>query len=157
MIVPHEVSTKAIKSLQQKIKSPFAKWSTFDVNKDVEKQILIVDKIGDLGKIYSYASFAYVGGGMRKERLHNTLEPAAFGIPVIIGPHFKTFQEAINLVHLGGIFTVRDMNDLENIFDTLSLNEQTRKKAGLINREYISKSVGASIRFINKIREIQTE
>ena len=155
VIVPHEVSTSVIESLQQKIKSPFAKWSTFDANKDVEKQILIVDKIGDLGKIYSYASFAYVGGGMRKERLHNTLEPAAFGIPVIIGPNFKTFQEALTLVNLGGIYSVRDMYDLEKIFDTLSLNEQTRKKAGMINRKYISKSIGASIRFINKMKEIQ--
>ena len=157
VIVPHEVSTKVIESLQKKIKSPFAKWSTFDANKDVKKQILIVDKIGYLGKIYSYASFAYVGGGMRKERLHNTLEPAAFGIPVIIGPNFKTFQEALTLVHLGGIYTVRDMYDLEKIFDTLSVNEQTRKKAGMINREYISKSIGASIRFVNKMKEIQTE
>ena len=157
VIVPHEVSTSVIESLQQKIKSPFAKWSTFDANKDVKKQILIVDKIGDLGKIYSYASFAYVGGGMRKERLHNTLEPAAFGIPVIIGPNFKNFQEALTLVHLGGIYTVRDMYDLEKIFDTLSLNKQTRKKAGMINRKYISKSIGASIRFVDKIKEIQTE
>ena len=126
-------------------------------NKDVKKQILIVDKIGYLGKIYSYASFAYVGGGMRKERLHNTLEPAAFGIPVIIGPNFKTFQEALTLVNLGGIYSVRDMYDLEKIFDTLSLNKQTRKKAGMINRKYISKSIGASIRFVDKIKEIQTE
>tara|TARA_B100000941_G_scaffold119981_1_gene84204 strand:+ start:1174 stop:2418 length:1245 start_codon:yes stop_codon:yes gene_type:complete len=156
VIVPHDVSAKVIESLEQKIKSPFAKWSTFNAKKDVKKQILIVDKIGYLGKIYSYAAFAYIGGGMRRERLHNALEPAAFGIPVIIGPHFKTFQEAVTLVDLGGIFTVRDMYDLENIFDILSTNEQTRKKAGMINRKYISKGIGASIRFINKLKEIQT-
>ena len=66
---------------------------------DVEKRILISDKIGELSKIYSYAAFAYVGGGLRK-KLHNTLEPAAFSIPVIIGPHFKTFKKQ-RLVGLG--------------------------------------------------------
>jgi 3-deoxy-D-manno-octulosonic-acid transferase len=108
-----------------------------------------------LNKIYSYASFAYVGGGMKKKRLHNTLEPAAFSIPVIIGPHFKTFQEAEALVDLGGIYTVKNKSELINIFDYLSLNEQTRKKAGIINRKYILKGIGASLRFINKLKEIQ--
>ena len=155
VIVPHEISPKVIEGLEKKIKLPYAKWSTFETNKDVKKQILIVDKIGELNKIYSYASFAYVGGGMKKKRLHNTLEPAAFSIPVIIGPHFKTFQEAEALVGLGGIYTVKNKSELIKIFNYLSLNEQIRKKAGMINRKYISKGIGASLRFVNKLKEIQ--
>jgi len=156
VIVPHEISTKVIESLEQKIKLPFAKWSTFDTIKDIKKQILIVDKIGDLGKIYSYAAFAYVGGGMRKERLHNTLEPAAFSIPVIIGPYFKTFHEAEALVRLGGIFSIKNESELTDVFDYISSNDQIRKKAGMINGKYISKSIGASSRFINKLKELHS-
>ena len=58
---------------------------------------MIVDTIGQLAKIYRYAKFAYVGGGMKKSGLHNTLEPAAYGIPVVIGEYFGKFQEAVLL------------------------------------------------------------
>jgi 3-deoxy-D-manno-octulosonic-acid transferase len=125
--------------------------------KDVKKRILIVDKIGELSKIYSYAAFAYVGGGFKKKKLHNTLEPAAFSIPVIIGPHFKTFQEAETLVGLGGIYSIRNKSELKNVFDNISLNDQIRKKAGMINGKYISKSIGASSRFINKLKELHSK
>ncbi len=156
VIVPHEVSRKVIGNLEKKIKLPYAKWSTYDTMKDVKKRILIVDKIGELSKIYSYAAFAYVGGGFKKKKLHNTLEPAAFSIPVIIGPHFKTFQEAETLVGLGGIYSIRNKSELKNIFDYILLNDQIRKKAGMINGKYISKSIGASSIFINKLKELHS-
>ena len=157
VIVPHDVSRKVIGNLEKKIKLPYAKWSTYDTKKDLKKRILIVDKIGELSKIYSYAAFAYVGGGFNKKKLHNTLEPAAFSIPVIIGPHFNTFQEAEALVRLGGIYSIRNKSELANVFDYFSLNDQIRKKTGMINGKYISKSVGASSRFINKLKEINKQ
>ena len=157
VIVPHEVSRKVIGNLEKKIKLPCAKWSTYDTMKDSKKRILIVDKIGELSKIYSYAAFAYVGGGFKNKKLHNTLEPAAFSIPVIIGPYFKTFQEADALVGLGGIFSIKNKSELKNIFDYILLNDQIRKKAGMINGKYISKSIGASSRFINKLKELHSK
>ncbi|MFL2587424.1 MAG: 3-deoxy-D-manno-octulosonic acid transferase [Flavobacteriaceae bacterium] len=156
VIVPHEVSRKVIGNLEKKIKLPYAKWSTYDTMKDSKKRILIVDKIGELSKIYSYAAFAYVGGGFKNKKLHNTLEPAAFSIPVIIGPYFKTFQEADALVGLGGIFSIKNKSELKNIFDYLLLNDQIRKKAGMINGKYISKRIGASSKFINKLKELHS-
>ena len=115
--------------------------------------MLIVDTIGELGKIYSYASFAYVGGGLKKKSLHNTLEPAAFSIPVIIGPYFKSFQEAETLVNLGGIFSVKNKSELTNIYNYLSFNDEVRKNAGIINGKYVLNSIGASLRIVNKIKE----
>ena len=103
VIVPHEVSRKVIGNLEKKIKLPFAKWSTYNTMNDVEKRILIVDKI-ELSKIYSYAAFAYVGGGFKKKKLHSTLEPAAFSIPVIIGPYLKLFKKQRPLLALGYLF-----------------------------------------------------
>ena len=153
VIAPHMVSTKIIKSLEKKIKLPYTKWSKYDKLKDGNKQVLIVDTIGELGKIYSYASFAYVGGGLKKKSLHNTLEPAAFSIPVIIGPYFKSFQEAETLVNLGGIFSVKNKSELTNIYNYLSFNDKVRKNAGIINGKYVSNSIGASFRIINKIKE----
>ena len=153
VIAPHIVSTKIIKSLEKKIKLPYTKWSKYDKLKDGKKQVLIVDTIGELGKIYSYASFAYVGGGLKKKSLHNTLEPAAFSIPVIIGPYFKSFQEAETLVNLGGIFSVKNKSELTNVYNYLSFNDQVRKNAGIINGKYVSNSIGASLRIVNKIKE----
>ena len=70
-------------------------------------QVLIIDTIGILTKIYSYADIAYVGGGFGNPGVHNILEPATFSIPVVIGPNYSHFAEATALVNLGGCITVK--------------------------------------------------
>ena len=153
VIAPHEVSQKSIVKLEKRISLPYAKWSSYDPKKDADKRILILDNIGQLGKVYSYAAFAYVGGGMKKRGLHNTLEPATYGIPVIIGKYFDTFQEALDLVELGGLFTVQSELGFKKIYEELTYDAQIRNNAGEINAKYISKSVGASQVIIDKIKE----
>ena len=105
-------------------------------------------------KIYSYADIAYVGGAFLKGGLHNTLEPAVFGIPVIIGPNYEGFKEAEELVKLNGIFPVRDKAEFTKLADKLILDSNFRLTAGDINVSYINKNKGASIQVMNHIRTL---
>ena len=151
IIAPHEVSKKSIKNLEKIIQLDFAKWTTYEATKDRDKPILIIDTIGKLAEIYSYAEFAYVGGGMKKNRLHNTLEPAAYGIPVIIGKYFDRFREANYLVKKGGFTSIKSSFEFITVFDQFIYDKDLVEKVGKINSEYILKSLGASKIIIGEI------
>jgi 3-deoxy-D-manno-octulosonic-acid transferase len=103
--------------------------------------------------MYSYATMAYVGGGFATG-LHNTLEPAVFGIPVVIGPKYKGFKEAEDLVSLGGIRSIRTQDELTQTINELYDSEDNRNMLGQINSAYISKNKGASAKIMNDITKL---
>ena len=152
VIAPHEIGKKSIENLEKRLGIDYAKWSSYDSEKDQKKSILIIDNIGQLGKVYNYASFAYVGGGMKKKSLHNTLEPAAYGIPVLIGKYFESFQEAKSLLRLGGLKSIKSRDEFENCFNDLVQNKSMRDSMGMINAIYISECIGTSKFIFNKIK-----
>ena len=92
VIAPHTIKNKHVEEIIEAIKKPVARFSELENIAIEDYEVLIIDTIGILTKIYSYADLAYVGGGF-VTGLHNTLEPAVFGIPVIIGPNFNGFAE----------------------------------------------------------------
>ena len=118
-----------------------------------EISVLVIDTIGLLTKIYSYADMAYVGGGFATG-LHNTLEPAVFGIPVIIGPEYHKFQEALDLVHQKGILVIKSLSDFERWMRQLLNDEEFRRNTGLININYINNKRGASVQIMKHIRTL---
>jgi len=144
IIAPHDVSSKSVKALEKKIKKPYAKWSSYNKKIDSNKSILIIDVIGVLTKIYSYASLVYVGGGMGKKGLHNILEPAIFGVPIIIGKNFSKFKEAFELVQKRSVFKVESKDDFVMTYKELFGYKNVRKKAGKINYNYVKDNKGAS-------------
>jgi 3-deoxy-D-manno-octulosonic-acid transferase len=154
VIAPHRIIPKDIERFQQSINKHSVLLSESSDNFSGEPQVLIVDRIGLLTKIYSYADIAYVGGAFLKGGLHNTLEPAVFGIPVIIGPNYEGFKEAEGLVKLNGIFPVRDKAEFTKLADKLILDSNFRGTAGDINVSYINKNKGASIQVMNHIRTL---
>ena len=105
--------------------------------------MLVVDTIGLLTKIYSYANIAYVGGGFATG-LHNTMEPAVFGIPIIIGPQFGGFKEAEDLVSSGGIIPVSNQERFDKTMENLINDPISIRKIGDINSNYINANRGAS-------------
>jgi len=151
IIAPHEVSKQSIKTLEKRISLPYTKWSNFNEDRDTDKAVMIVDTIGQLAKIYRYAKFAYVGGGMKQSGLHNTLEPAAYGIPVVIGKYFRRFQEAVLLQQKGGISSVQSTNGFEKIIDALMNDQKLVERMGKINKNYIEMGKGASQNIIKTI------
>ena len=108
-----------------------------------EYDVLIIDTIGLLTKIYSYANAAYVGGGFATG-LHNTLEPAVFGIPVVIGPNFKGFKEAEDLVAQKGIIPVNNTEKFKALMDGFISDPASAQKIGNINSGYINENLGAT-------------
>lgn len=153
IIAPHTIKESHIKNLQQSIEKKNILFSKISKIPEEEIQVLIVDTIGILTKIYSYATIAYVGGGFATG-LHNTLEPAVFGIPVIIGPNYKGFLEAEDLVKLGGILPIKDEEAFKNVVNQLLQDSIASQKIGQINSQYILNNKGASVQIMEGIRTL---
>ena len=153
VIVPHDIDEDSCDDLLKRIRKRAIRFSKMNLEEIHEYQVLIVDKVGLLTRIYSYADTAYVGGGFITG-LHNTLEPAVFGIPVVIGPKYKEFKEAADLVALGGMFPVRSYSEFQSIIESCRTEPETRLTAGRICADYVQKNTGASIRIIEGIRTL---
>jgi len=125
-------------------------YSEMDNKNLKDYDVLVVDTIGLLTKIYSYADMAYVGGGFATG-LHNTMEPAVFGVPIIIGPKYHGFKEAEDLVANGGILSVSNQTEFYKVMDTFITDAQQREQVGAINANYINTNVGAADRIIESI------
>ncbi len=146
IIAPHNILQENIVSLQSSLKKKTILYS--DSKKEISRledfQIFIIDTIGILTKIYSYADIAYVGGGYGNPGVHNILEPATFGIPVVIGPNYSHFSEATALVNLGGCMAVQSQSQLNEAFDLLLQNEDERLEKGHICSTFVQMNKGAT-------------
>ena len=95
-------------------------------------------------KIYSYADIAYVGGGFGNPGVHNILEPATFGVPIVIGPNYSHFAEAIALVHQEGCISIATENELTETFTNLISNDDIRYEKGHICSTFVQMNKGAT-------------
>lgn len=153
ILAPHKIEPDKISSLAASIHKKTVLFSKSDLSTIGSNDVLIIDNIGMLTKVYHYADMAYVGGAFATG-LHNTLEPAVFGIPVIIGPHFTGFKEAEDLVALGGILSIRTAEELKEVLHRLLEDPEYLQKTGAINASYIGKNKGASIQIMDHIRTL---
>lgn len=153
IIAPHKIDSKSISDLEKLIPIDYAKWSTFDFESDFNKKVLIVDKIGILSSLYKFSKFAYVGGGMGNKGLHNTLEAAAYGIPIIIGKNFQRYPEAIEMHKLGGVLSISTKEEFKNIWEKLINNEKICLEIGKTNFDFVRKGVGSSTKIISCINQ----
>lgn len=143
IIAPHNIKDKQIFGLKNRINKNVTLYTEKEVSNLKEAHVFIVDTIGILSKIYSYADIAYVGGAFGRTGLHNTLEPAVFGIPIVIGSRFEKFPEASEMKRNGGLFSISTYSEFKNILDELIKNKTLREKSGKSNRTYIKKNKGA--------------
>jgi len=147
IIAPHDIKPHKISKLKSLITKPVILFSEIDGKNLANYDVLIIDTIGLLTKVYSYADIAYVGGGF-KTGLHNTLEPAVYGIPVVIGPEYQKFQEAVDLVSQKGILSVSDKESYNITIQKLTSSSSHRLTTGEINSHYIKDNVGATTKVI---------
>ena len=153
VIAPHTIDNHKILGLAASIKKKTAIYSKSEEHTLSDCEVLIIDTIGMLTKIYSYADIAYVGGGFATG-LHNTLEPAVFGIPVLIGPNYTGFKEAEDLVALKGLLPISDQRGFDEQIEKLFDDPELIQKTGAINSDYISKNKGASIQIVDYMRKL---
>lgn len=153
IIAPHEVNENRIESIEKRfpnsIRYSKIKDKTADNQEYTSKQVLIIDSIGILSSIYQYGKIAYIGGGFGVG-IHNTLEAAAFGLPVIFGPNYSRFMEAVELVEKEAAFSVKDTEQLKLVIDLL-LKEENRIKCGAAAFEYVQSRTGATQKFLDFI------
>jgi len=154
VIAPHNIKGGEIEKLKASLDKKTILFSEIAEKNLADFEVLIINTIGLLTKIYSYADIAYVGGGMGVTGLHNTLEPAVFGIPVLIGKNYKGFIEAENLVGIGGVISVNGKNEFKKEFDYLINNELILNDLGEKNKNFINKNKGAKIQIGDYIRKL---
>jgi len=158
IIAPHNIYHNQILNLKSQISKKTLLFSEKEeMLKQVQHdnledfQVFIIDTIGILTKIYSYADIAYVGGGFGNPGVHNILEPATYGIPVVIGPNYSHFSEATALVNLEGCMTIQNQTQLNEAFDLLIQNEDERFEKGHICSTFVQMNKGATEHILNNI------
>ena len=155
IIAPHNIKQEQISNLKNQIQK---KTILFSENVETrliaslkEYNVFIIDTIGILTKIYSYADIAYVGGGFGNPGVHNILEPATFGVPVVIGPNYSHFAEATALVNMQGCISIQNQSQLNEAFDLLLHNEDERLEKGHICSTFVQMNKGATQTIMNHI------
>lgn len=154
IIAPHNVDEASLREVELSFHKTVIRWSDLSQQKKEDADILLIDCVGILTKIYSYADIAYVGGAMGTKGLHNTLEPAVFGIPILIGKNYTRYQEVQDLVALGGIVSVDSSLLFENEFSKIVADKNLQKEMGLTNLNYIKKQAGATSKILLKLKEV---
>ncbi len=154
IIAPHNINPKNIDDLKNYLTKKPILFST--ATKTADAQVLIIDSIGVLTKIYSYAHIAYVGGGF-STGIHNILEPATFGVPILIGPNYAKFKEAKELIHLGGCRVIHTSLEFNTELKTLFKNDLECESKGKIAKAYIVNNTGATQRIMSYITKIIRE
>lgn len=154
IIAPHEIDPSNIQAVKARFTNAitYTEYQTAG-NNPGNRNCLIVDNIGMLSRLYHYADITYVGGGFGDSGLHNILEAAVYGKPVIFGPVFYRNFEAEEMIECGGAISINTALELEQTVDNLLENEGLLSQKGISAREYIYKNAGASEKIINFIRK----
>jgi 3-deoxy-D-manno-octulosonic-acid transferase len=150
IIAPHEVREDRIKAVEilfaayhpvryTKVKTE-ADWQ--------QARVLIVDTVGLLLSIYRYGQLAYVGGGFSATGIHNILEAAAYGLPVVFGPNHRKYVEAHDLITAGGAYSANDTAALKGALQAWLLHDEARLAAGRLAADYVKKNSGATNKII---------
>lgn len=150
IIAPHEVTSPHIKSLCKQIALSYQLYSEVEPNSLQAARILIIDTIGLLSSIYRYGDFAYIGGGFGVG-IHNILEAATYGMPVIFGPNYKKFREAREMISKQAARSISDYEQLETCFDNFLNHPHKLKQSAQQAKEYVLSNLGATDIFMQYI------
>jgi 3-deoxy-D-manno-octulosonic-acid transferase len=143
VIAPHEIHESGITRLAGQIQKKYQRYTSLIDSDLPQTEVIIVDTIGILSSLYQYGKVAYIGGGFGKG-IHNTLEAATFGLPVIFGPKYQKFQEAVDLVATEAAFPVHDYGSFESILNNLLDDQVFLKTSGESAKKLVLDNLGAT-------------
>jgi 3-deoxy-D-manno-octulosonic-acid transferase len=153
IIAPHEISEVFLQNIEQAIQVKSIRFSQAADKPLGNYQVLIIDNVGMLSKLYKYGEFAFVGGAFGKG-LHNILEAACYGVPIFFGNrNFQKFQEAIDLINRGGAFEVSDYVEMKEKFEMVNVPE-TFLLACEVTRAYVTENLGATQKIMEYCRKL---
>lgn len=153
IFAPHTIKKEAVSKLASSIKKKTILYSDLPIKNSENYDVFIIDTIGILTKIYNYADIAYVGGGFATG-LHNTLEPAVYSIPVIIGPKFSGFKEAEDLVTKKGIISISNLSEFTTVTNKLITDATYYSQTKSINSTYIAQNKGATKIILEYLKKV---
>ena len=152
IIAPHNINEKEIQELKNSISKKVVLFSENGEKKLEAYQVFIIDTIGILTKVYSYADIAYVGGGYTKSGVHNVLEPATFGRPIIIGPNYSKFIEVKELVDREACFSVNNSQKLSVLLSSFFIDKIKRLETGSRALNYVINKTGATTKILKYLK-----
>lgn len=153
VIAPHQIDAGHLNALEKMLPLPHIRYSEATEKTVDQYRILIIDNIGMLAHLYQYGEIAYIGGGFGAG-IHNTLEPAAFGLPVVFGPKYQKFEEAVALTSAGGFFSIKSTEELQKVLKSLH-SEENRQKASTQIKEYLQNKQGATDKIMDYLRKME--
>ena len=155
IIAPHDISKARIDECLALYKNviTFSQLQQMNNEQRSTANVLVIDNIGLLSKLYSYATITYVGGGFGADGVHNVLEAAVYGKPVVFGPEYEKYIEAVQLLEAGGAFTVSTALELEKQFDALFDDPFSYKHACIASKDFVESNTGATEKIMAFIQE----
>ncbi len=154
IIAPHEIDPESLEDVKKEFKEAVF-YSSLEAGNILPENVhvLIIDNIGMLSKLYQYADITYVGGGFGNDGIHNVLEAAVYGKPVIFGPVYEKFAEAKDLVECGGAFSITHALELETLLDKLFNNTPLMLQSSMAAKDYVYSMRGATERILSYVTE----
>lgn len=143
IVAPHEISETNLRLVEEVLPGRVVRYSRTDTATVAAARVLLIDNVGLLNQLYRFGHYAYIGGAFGKG-LHNTLEAAAFGLPLFFGPTYHKFQEAQDLVALGCAFPVASAQELLKAFGPLFHREEMRLTVQDLSLDYVHDHSGAT-------------
>jgi 3-deoxy-D-manno-octulosonic-acid transferase len=153
IVAPHEISETNLRLVEAALPGQVVRYSQADAATVAQARVLLMDNVGLLSQLYRFGHFAYIGGAFGKG-LHNTLEAAAFGLPLFFGPTYHKFQEAQDLVELGCAFPVSSAEELLTAFGPLYHREEARLQVQDLSLDYVHDHSGATRKIMHWIGEM---
>lgn len=159
ILAPHEISEDRLAAVERLFRNciRYSVWaggvSRVATPGWPEPNVLLIDNIGMLSKLYRYADIAYVGGGFGDDGVHNVLEAAVYGKPVVFGPVIEKYIEAVELTESGGGIVIDSALEAEKVFDRLLRDGQESRETGQASREYVYSRRGATDKILRHIQE----
>ncbi len=150
VVAPHEMDDQRIDNLMSRVKGGAIRYTRTDDADLAKYQVMIIDTIGILSAIYNYADMAYVGGGFGVG-IHNTLEPATFGVPLAFGPNYTRFREACELIERGAARSISSAKEFEQWLSDMLTDQTLRTQSGNASRTYVAQNCGATDTIIRTI------
>jgi 3-deoxy-D-manno-octulosonic-acid transferase len=151
IIAPHVIDENHLVEIISKLKRPYVRYSKATEQNVKKADCLIIDGYGLLSSIYRYGEIAYIGGGFGVG-IHNVLEAAVYGIPVIFGPKYQKFMEARELIEGKGAFSIKDSEELSQLLDKMISDKEYLKESGSNAGNYVTKNLGASELILSQIK-----
>lgn len=152
IIAPHEIQESHIQDILTLFPTA-RRFSALKTDQTATGQVLIIDNIGMLTALYRYATVTYVGGGFGKDGIHNLLEPAVYSKPVIIGPEYSKYFEAVELVAAGGALVITNAAQLHTSVQQLLQPGETYPRIAAIAGNYVAANTGATQKVLDYIQE----